>query len=146
MHQSQNVRVQRARHLNAVDLAVGAGFKPALGRQARALASDGGKQCFGGGLIVRRVHAFNPFPGASTHLLGEPLKIWSASVGAGVPPPGAVFGSILTLSPDSIHVAAMNSVVSITELQRSGGKRLKAADFLHGFGLRPGMVFEKRAS
>ena len=39
----------------------------------------------------------------------------------------------------------MNSVVSLTELQRPGGKRLKVADFLHGFALTPGMVFEQRA-
>ena len=97
-------------------------------------------------LIVRRVRAFNPFPGASTHLGGETLKIWSASVGAVLPPSTAEFGSILALAGDSIDVVAMNSVVSITELQRPGGKRLPVADFLRGFDLRVGMVFEKRAS
>src|SRR5450830_1626828 len=34
-------------------------------------------------LIVRRVHAFNPFPGASAVLNGETLKIWTASVAPG---------------------------------------------------------------
>ena len=97
-------------------------------------------------LIVRRVRAFNPFPGASTHLGGETLKIWSASVGAVLPPSTAEFGSILALAGDSIDVVAMNSVVSIAELQRPGGKRLPVADFLRGFDLRVGMVFEKRAS
>jgi methionyl-tRNA formyltransferase len=38
----------------------------------------------------------------------------------------------------------MNSIVTITELQRPGGKRLGVADFLRGFELQPGMVFEKR--
>ena len=97
-------------------------------------------------LIVRRVRAFNPFPGGSTHLGGEPLKVWSASLGAGVPPSDAKYGEIMALAIDYIDVAAMNSVVSITELQRPGGKRLKVADFLRGFDLRLGMVFEKRAS
>ncbi len=97
-------------------------------------------------LIVRRVRAFNPFPGASTHLGGEPLKVWSAGLGAGVPPSDAKYGEIMALAIDYIDVAAMNSVVSITELQRPGGKRLKVADFLRGFDLRLGMVFEKRAS
>ena len=97
-------------------------------------------------LIVRRVRAFNPFPGASTHLGGETLKIWSASVGAVLPPSTAEFGSILALAGDSIDVVAMNSVVSIAELQRPGGKRLPVADFLRGFDLRVGMAFEKRAS
>jgi len=97
-------------------------------------------------LIVRRVRAFNPFPGASTHLGGETLKVWSAGVGASLPPSMANFGSILALADDSIDVAAMNSVVSITELQRPGGKRLPVGDFLRGFDLRAGMAFEKRAS
>ena len=97
-------------------------------------------------LIVRRVRAFNPFPGASTQLGGETLKVWSAGVGASLPPPTANFGSILAIADDSIDVVAINSVVSITELQRPGGKRLKVADFLRGFDLRVGMAFEKRAS
>ena len=96
-------------------------------------------------LIVQRVRAFNPFPGASTHIAGETLKVWSARVGAVLPPPKADFGSILALATDSIDVVAMNSVVIITELQRPGGKRLPVADFLRGFDLRVGMVFEKRA-
>jgi len=95
-------------------------------------------------LIVRRVRAFNPFPGASAVLNGETLKIWTASVAPGTPPSTAEFGSILAVAPEGIAVAAMNSIVSITELQRPGGKRLSVADFLRGFDLQPGMVFEKR--
>ena len=97
-------------------------------------------------LIARRVRAFDPFPGASTQFGGETLKIWSASVGAGLPPPAAEFGLISALADDSINVVAMNSVVSITELQRPGGRRLPVADFLRGFDLSVGMVFEKRTS
>ena len=95
-------------------------------------------------LIVRRVRAFNPFPGASAVLNGETLKIWTASVAPGTPPSTAEFGSILAVAPEGIAVAAINSIVSITELQRPGGKRLSVADFLRGFDLQPGMVFEKR--
>ena len=97
-------------------------------------------------LIARRVRAFDPFPGASTQLEGETLKVWSASVGSSLPPPTADFGAIVAIAADSIDVAAINSVVSITELQRPGGKRLKVADFLRGFDLHVGMAFEKRAS
>jgi len=95
-------------------------------------------------LIVRRVRAFNPFPGASAVLNGETLKIWTASVAPGTPPSTAEFGSILAVAPEGIAVAAMNSIVSISELQRPGGKRLSVADFLRGFDLQPGMAFEKR--
>ena len=97
-------------------------------------------------LIARRVRAFNPFPGAAATVKGETLKIWATSVGPGTPPSGTECGSILTLAPEGIAVAAMNSIVTITELQRPGAKRLSVADFLRGFDLRPGMAFEKRGS
>jgi methionyl-tRNA formyltransferase len=96
------------------------------------------------GVIARRVRAFNPFPGASTTLNGETLKIWMAVVGPGTPPVGAPNGSILAVAAEGILVAAMNSTLVITELQRPGGKRLRVADFLRGFDLRSGMVFEAR--
>ena len=93
-------------------------------------------------LITQRVRAFNPFPGATATLNGETLKIWTASVGSGQPPADAVFGSIQAVAHVSIAVVAMNSIVNIAELQRPGGKRLSVADFLRGFDLRPGMVFD----
>jgi methionyl-tRNA formyltransferase len=95
-------------------------------------------------LIAQRVRAFNPFPGASATLNGETLKIWATEVGPGAPPAGIECGTILALAPEGIAVAAGNSVLKLTQLQRPGGKRLNAADFQRGFELRPGMVFEKR--
>jgi len=97
-------------------------------------------------LIVRRVRAFNPFPGASSALAGETLKIWAASVPSGSPPAGAQAGTILAVGPEGIAVATGNSVVTIEEVQRAGGKRLRVADFLRGFELQPGMRFELPAA
>ena len=97
-------------------------------------------------LIGQRIRAFNPFPGASATLNGETFKVWTAGLQAGTPPVGSDHGSILAVAPEGIAVAAMNSIVMITELQRPGGKRLGVADFLRGFDLRPGMAFEKRES
>ena len=91
--------------------------------------------------IVRRILAFNPAPGASSSLQGEALKIWQAQVLPGVPPAGIALGSILAASHAGIEVAAMNSIVNITQLQRPGGKRLVAAEFLRGFALAPGAAF-----
>jgi len=89
--------------------------------------------------ICQRVRAFNPFPGASTLLNGEPLKIWAASVSDQAAPAACVCGQIVAVAQDGIGVAAMNSVVNITELQRPGGKRLGVADFLRGCELQPGL-------
>jgi methionyl-tRNA formyltransferase len=97
-------------------------------------------------LIVRRIRAFNPFPGAFSALAGETLKIWSASAQVAAPPEGAVPGQILAVNTDGVAVAAMHSIVILRELQRAGGKRLKLADFLRGFELAPGRVFEPRSA
>jgi methionyl-tRNA formyltransferase len=88
--------------------------------------------------IVRRVRAFNPFPGASTNLEGESIKVWGASVQTGSPQ--ATFGTILAVAPEGIAVAAMNSIALLTELQRAGSKRLPVAEFLRGFPLKVGQV------
>ena len=88
--------------------------------------------------ITRRVRAFNPFPGASTLLHGEPLKVWAASVGQGPAPVSQLCGQIMAVAHTGIEVAAMDSVVILTELQRPGGKRLGVADFLRGCELMPG--------
>lgn len=111
--------------------------------------------------IVRRIRAFNPFPGAVTQLGGEPIKVWAAHVGSDVEAhmaPDSLNtsknGQIMAVSSEYIAVSAINSiakmpsngaentVVCITELQRPGGKRLKVADFVRGFELKPGMCFE----
>jgi len=97
-------------------------------------------------LIAQRIRAFNPFPGATATLNGEILKIWMVSVQAGTPPAGTNPGTVLAVAPEGIAIAAINSIATISELQRPGGKRLNVADFLRGFDLRPGMAFEKRAS
>lgn len=94
-------------------------------------------------VIAQRVRAFNPFPGASASIHGKTLKVWMANLAPAMPPADTQTGSILSVSPDALTVAALHSVVAITELQRPGGKRLHVAEFVRGFDLRPGMVFEK---
>jgi methionyl-tRNA formyltransferase len=88
--------------------------------------------------IARRIRAFDPFPGASSTLGGETIKLWAAHARHEAPmaPPGTV----LAAGPEGIAVAARDSIAVITELQRAGGKRLPAADFLRGFDIRPGQV------
>lgn len=89
--------------------------------------------------IMRRVRAFDPFPGASSVLDRETIKFWAADAQPGVP--GEAPGTVLAVTPSGIAVAAKDSVLRVTELQRAGGKRLAVADFLRGFDLKPGQVF-----
>lgn len=91
-------------------------------------------------VITRKIRAFNPVPGASTLLGGETLKIWKALPVPGSLPEAARPGEILALGATGIAVAAKESIVLITELQRSGAKRMSVADFLRGFPVSVGMV------
>jgi methionyl-tRNA formyltransferase len=91
--------------------------------------------------IERRIRAFDPFPGASAQVRGETVKVWRARAlmqGRGSVAPG----TIVAVDADGIGVACGQGRLEITELQRPGGKRLAAADFLRGFPLEPGMRFE----
>ncbi|MCX8520732.1 MAG: methionyl-tRNA formyltransferase [Rhodoferax sp.] len=91
--------------------------------------------------ICRRVRAFNPFPGASTQLQGETIKVWRAEVASHRPiaPAGQLPGTVLALDAEGIAVQAADGVVLLQELQRPGGKRLAAEAFLRGFALAPGV-------
>ncbi len=91
-------------------------------------------------VLARRVRAFNPFPGAATTRAGEPVKVWAAHAVAG--PAAAALGQVLALGDDGIAVQTASGVLVLTELQRAGGKRLAAADFLRGHELRVGDVLD----
>lgn len=91
--------------------------------------------------IERRIRAFDPFPGASAQVRGETVKVWRARAlmqGRGSVAPG----TIVAVDADGIGVACGQGRLEITELQRPGGKRLAAAEFLRGFPLEPGMRFQ----
>ena len=90
--------------------------------------------------IDRRVRAFDPIPGASTECGGETIKVWNCNIDSSKPRNGAGPGPILQVNGQGVTVACGEGVLTLTTLQRAGGKRLAAADFLRGFDLRAGMV------
>jgi len=89
--------------------------------------------------IERRLRAFDPFPGATSSVQGEAVKLWRALCEAA--PAGAPAGTILAIDASGVHVACGEGVLCLTQLQRAGGKRLAAADFLRGFPLAAGQRF-----
>ena len=91
--------------------------------------------------IERRMRAFDPFPGASSMLNGEVVKCWRAELaeGAGAP------GTVLVCGEAGITVACGEGALRLTELQRPGGRRATARQFLQAMALRPGMAFEPAA-
>ena len=96
-------------------------------------------------VIERRIRAFNPFPGASSVLNGEVIKLQSAHVSGAACTRDIRAGSIISIQNEGIDVATGDSVLRITHLQKSGGKALAVADFLRGFPVTPGMVFTSPA-
>ena len=91
--------------------------------------------------VAQHIRALNPAPGAVTQWRGEAVKLWNALVfaaGADAHTPGTV----IDVSADAITVACGTGAVRLTELQRPGGKRLSAAQFLQGQSMRAGERFD----
>jgi methionyl-tRNA formyltransferase len=105
--------------------------------------------------IWNRLRAFTPWPGAFTFLSGagfQPathsqdacaaklhlLKIWKAEI---VEQSGGA-GEILSADKNGIMVGCGENALRILELQREGGRRMNAAEFLSGHPLKAGEIFE----
>jgi len=79
--------------------------------------------------LERQVRAFDPWPGSDAEVAGEPLRIWAAhALGLAHE---AVPGSVLGAGREGIDVACGSGVLRITAVQRAGGKRIGAADYLN---------------
>jgi methionyl-tRNA formyltransferase len=92
--------------------------------------------------IWNRVRALLPWPCAFTFLPGPPrpqlLKIWEAASDSGRGAPG----EILSADRAGIVVACGEGALRVTVLQREGGRRMSAQEFLAGHPLKPGDRFE----
>ena len=96
-------------------------------------------------VIARRMRAFNPAPGTVTMLDGSPLKLFSSVIDSCLPASDRREGTILLANEAGIAVQCGEGVLRITELQRTGGKRLLVADFLRGAALASGTVLGRPA-
>ena len=86
--------------------------------------------------ILRRVHAFNPWPIAETRWEGTQLRVWDAELlGAAGGEPWAVHrstpGSVLAASSAGVEVACGRGVLRLLRLQLAGRKPLAAAEFIN---------------
>ncbi|HEY9510243.1 MAG TPA: methionyl-tRNA formyltransferase, partial [Verrucomicrobiae bacterium] len=88
--------------------------------------------------IGNRVRALTPWPGAFTHLPAQPqsqlLKIWEAEPveTSGTP------GEILQADKSGIVIGCGEGSLRVRTLQREGGRRMSAAEFLVGHPLTLG--------
>jgi methionyl-tRNA formyltransferase len=84
--------------------------------------------------LERVVRAFRPSPGAFTELDGEILKVWRAEASTRA---AAAPGTVVA---DDLTVACGEGALRLIELQRAGGRRVSAQEFLRGRPLPAGTV------
>ncbi|WP_299514083.1 methionyl-tRNA formyltransferase [uncultured Limnohabitans sp.] len=95
-------------------------------------------------VLARRIRAFDPFPGMTVPLTTasgvETIKLWQATAetAAQAAVQNATPGTVLSADASGVRVACGQGQLCLTQLQRPGGKRLCAADFLRGCPLQPG--------
>ena len=86
-----------------------------------------------------RIRAFTPWPGAFTFLPIQPqpvlLKIWQAEV---LSKQGTA-GEILSADKTGIVIGCGEGALRVTQLQREGGRRMSATEFLAGHPLPVGI-------
>jgi methionyl-tRNA formyltransferase len=92
--------------------------------------------------IWNRVRGLMPWPGAFSYLRAEPqphlLKIWRAEV---VDQSGPA-GQVVQVDKAGIVVGCGREALRILALQREGGRRLAAREFLAGHPLHAGQTFD----
>jgi methionyl-tRNA formyltransferase len=79
--------------------------------------------------LEHQVRAFDPWPVAEGEIAGENVRIWAAH--AVEHETSATPGSVMGARRDGIDIACGNGVLRVTALQRAGGKRISAADYLN---------------
>jgi methionyl-tRNA formyltransferase len=89
--------------------------------------------------LDRQVRAFNPFPGAETRLGEELLKVWESVPvsGNGLP------GTVIRYVGGCPVVACGTQALVLTTIQRPGGRRMPAAEFLKARPVPIGTVLDQ---
>ncbi len=90
--------------------------------------------------IERKIRAFNPWPVAQMEVRRQRIRIWSAVAVA--EDAGAAPGTVVSLDERGVSVQCGHNVLIMTELQREGGKRLRAKEFVNGFPLHIGEILD----
>jgi len=88
-------------------------------------------------VLDRRVRGLQPWPGTYTFVGDERLRIWAAEPDP-VRPGDVEPGTVVRAEDAGVEVACGEGILRVLELQRAGGRRQRAADFLRGHPLPPG--------
>jgi methionyl-tRNA formyltransferase len=88
--------------------------------------------------LVNLIRGVTPWPGAVTTHHGKLLRVWRATPTArseaGTP------GRVVTIDPRGAWVETGDGAVVLVEVQPAGGRRMAAAAYARGHGLRSGDI------
>jgi methionyl-tRNA formyltransferase len=90
-------------------------------------------------VLERAVRAYNPFPVAQSLFKGDVWRVWQAAIRedeSGQP------GEILRADRDGVLVSCGQGALLLQEMQKAGGKRLSAGQFLQGTPVAAGDRFD----
>lgn len=87
--------------------------------------------------IERRLRAFDPFPGASFEWAGAVVKAWRGELREADAAAGTVLAA--DTARGEFVVACGRGAIALTQLQRPGGRRVDARQFLQGDAPPPGV-------
>ncbi len=106
--------------------------------------------CMEAGKLDCLIRGLISWPGASTVYRGKTLKIWEEEVVADGPGRSgedfmrnAAPGTVVGVERDAFYVQTGDGVLRILSVQPEGKKRMAVKDFLLGYQVKPGDMFEK---
>lgn len=92
--------------------------------------------------LERLIRGLNPWPSAFTRWQGKTLKLWNASVSyerfEACP-----CGTLVSVKNGMLWIMTGNGILQVRELQPEGKRRMTTEEFLRGYPLTPGLVFER---
>lgn len=92
-------------------------------------------------MVDRQIRAFNPVPGAFSHIGGVRLKILAGEMTE--TSVAAEPGTLVEVSPQGLGVATADRVFRVAEVQPAGGRAMAVRDFLNAHQLEIGNRFER---
>ncbi|MGL5513544.1 MAG: methionyl-tRNA formyltransferase, partial [Sporomusa sp.] len=91
--------------------------------------------------IHNLVRGLNPWPGAYCRLQNKSLKIWQTKVYDAIEPCLAP-GRIVQMTKEGLVVETGKGTIEILEVQPESKRRIKASDYVCGYCLTVGNLFE----
>ena len=85
--------------------------------------------------IDNRIRAFNPFPGATSSIDDEQMKLWDSRI----PSKGSFSetgkpGEVLGFSNEGVYIQCGTGAVEVVEMQKPGGKKMSAKVCIQSLG------------